>query len=133
MNSWIDRNLLSGLIQKSDVTQRLILLFVLLWFCVGCAAIQKQRSPEAIIKTHKLLNQESGVVGWQARMESEGFECEMVKNETFSTTYKCKHRIDNADFLRCRRESESGIDDVALVVENDQVIDTIIDFVPNQN
>ena len=64
-------------------------------------------------------------------MEIEGFKCEMVENGTFITTYRKKRRIDNADFLRCRRETESGINDVALVVENGIVTDAIIDFESN--
>ena len=56
--------------------------------CVGCAGIQKHRSPESIIATHKLVNRDGDVAEWQERMETEGFECKMIENGTFSTTYR---------------------------------------------
>ncbi len=102
-------------------------IFLLVIFA-GCTGMQKQRSPEAIVRTHKLFTRESSVGEWQERMELEGFECEMVENGMFSTTYKKKHRIDNADFLRCRRGTANGVNDVALVVEDGIVTDVIIDF-----
>ena len=111
-----------------SVNRHFILLPALLAICVGCTGIQKHRSPESIIATHKLVNREGNVAEWQERMEAEGFECEMIENGTFSTTYRKKHRIDDADFLRCRRETEDGVNDVALVIEDGVVIDSIIDF-----
>ena len=111
-----------------SMNRHFILLLAILAICVGCAGIQKHRSPEAIIATHKLVNRDGNVAEWQDRMETEGFECEMIENGTFSTTYRKKHRIDNADFLRCIRQTEDGVDDVALVIENGAVVDSIIDF-----
>jgi hypothetical protein len=105
-----------------------IFLLVSLPICTGCVGIEKHQSPEAIIATHKLVNPEGSIAVWQDQMEAEGFECEMIENGTFSTTYKKKHRIDNADFLRCRRETADGVNDVALVIEDGVVTDSIIDF-----
>ena len=62
------------------------------------------------------------------RMEAEGFSCEKIENGTFSTTFMEKHQIKGKDFIRCKRALERGVDDVALVVENELVTDILIDF-----
>lgn len=107
---------------------QIIFLLVSVSICTGCTAVHKHRSPESIIATQKLGTNDRTVEAWRQRMEAEGFKCEMIENGTFTTTYKKKQRIDNTSFLRCRRETEAGIDDVALVVEEGVVTDEIVDF-----
>ena len=106
--------------------------FVIVAILIGCAGTQEFRNAESIVATHKLFNGQTTVSEWQEHMESEGFECEMIENGSFSTTYRKKQRIDDADFLRCKRKTKDGIDDVALVVEDGAVIDAIIDFERNK-
>ena len=108
-----------------------ILLPLLMLSCLfpGCAGTktlaQKHRTPDAIIAGLRLSNPgalDADVA--RARMEAEGFECEMVENGTFVlSTNREKGLLPDADFIRCRRELEHRIDDVALVVENGVVTD----------
>ena len=115
----------------------LLLLACILCF-VGCLATKgrafPQRTPDAILTGLRIANpKELDAYVAKARMELEGFTCEVIENGTFSTTYRGKQRIDNQDFIRCRRVLKRGIDDVALVVDSGLVTDVLIDWTPTHS
>ena len=99
--------------------------------CVGTNAVFKRnRTPASIIRSLRLVHpKELTIDVARERMVAEGFACELVENGNFSTrTWQKKQAISNADFLHCKRELEKGFDDVALVVENGNVTDVLINW-----
>ena len=74
----------------------------------------------------------------QTRMEENGFECTRIINGTW--VHRVHHengmtenrKIENIDFIHCKRKIPNGLvtsyDDVALIIENNVVVDALANW-----
>ena len=120
---------------KAKMYRNLTVLIVLACLTLGCAPIsgrvKRERSPRMIVAGLRLNSPKTlDVTVAQERLESEGFSCKLVENGTVTTTRYKKQRINNANFVRCRRESPDGVDELALIIDDGMVTEVVFDIDP---